>query len=494
MAKSFAVIGGGLAGLSAATRLAQKGASVVLFERSRKLGGVIDTSKDRDGFLHEKGANSFIIKSPAVFSFLLSVVDENDILRASSSHQKRYIGREGRLRALNPSNGRLSMILDLFLNSDALSTSAKMQLLMEAFRSRNSPLLADPRTESVESFLRRRFGEEITDELASAFLTGIYAAPLSSLGIAYVFPEVYLAEARSGSVMRGLLPFLKKEAARVPDVAPRLAVPCDEPEMIDHWKKLYRGKSVSFTHGMKALPDGIARHLLSQSVSLLVDTSVSCIERVAHKKGFRVTYSGKTSTDTVGERGMTAKLFDGVIIASSLNGLEATLGKGIHGRSSDSEPLSSSILDSLRVTSEWPYAPIRTLGLGFRNEDILHPLDGFGYLCSERERERKRRGAAGAQALGALFNSSIFGADDGKNGCFSRAPNGHSLLTTFHGGLMDANIAEKTTTTVLEEGLNDLTAYGIIKKGASPVSLQVTTQHVGTMELSRSDSDCFNRK
>ena len=59
-----AVVGGGLAGLAAATYAARDGARVALFERSRTPGGRADTTT-RDGFHFNRGAHALYLGGPA---------------------------------------------------------------------------------------------------------------------------------------------------------------------------------------------------------------------------------------------------------------------------------------------------------------------------------------------------------------------------------------------------------------------------------------------
>jgi oxygen-dependent protoporphyrinogen oxidase len=60
--------------------------------------------------------------------------------------------------------------------------------------------------------------------------------------------------------------------------------------------------------------------------------------------------------------------------------------------------------------------PVASVFLGFRREDVAHPLDGFGVLTPAVEKRR---------ILGTLFSSTLFPG---------RAPAGHVALTTFVGG------------------------------------------------------------
>src|SRR5262245_3182113 len=52
-----AVLGGGLAGLTAARRLRQHGVPVRVFEAGRQLAGLAQSFKDADGFAYDFGAH-----------------------------------------------------------------------------------------------------------------------------------------------------------------------------------------------------------------------------------------------------------------------------------------------------------------------------------------------------------------------------------------------------------------------------------------------------
>jgi oxygen-dependent protoporphyrinogen oxidase len=78
------------------------------------------------------------------------------------------------------------------------------------------------------------------------------------------------------------------------------------------------------------------------------------------------------------------------------------------------------------------------LALGFRREQISHPLDGFGFLTPEVERRR---------VLGVVFSSTIF-AD--------RAPEGHVMLTVFVGGTRDPDFVQADPQTLTARVLDDL--------------------------------------
>jgi oxygen-dependent protoporphyrinogen oxidase len=69
------------------------------------------------------------------------------------------------------------------------------------------------------------------------------------------------------------------------------------------------------------------------------------------------------------------------------------------------------------------YPPVASVVLGFRREDVAHPLNGFGVLIPEVEK---------FNILGTLFSSTLFP---------NRAPTGHVLLTSYLGGARNPELA-----------------------------------------------------
>ena len=76
--------------------------------------------------------------------------------------------------------------------------------------------------------------------------------------------------------------------------------------------------------------------------------------------------------------------------------------------------------------------------MGFRREDVGHPLDGFGVLTPAVEKRR---------ILGTLFSSTLFPG---------RAPAGHVALTTFVGGVRQPELARADDAALLESVQSEL--------------------------------------
>ncbi|MFI5106593.1 MAG: FAD-dependent oxidoreductase, partial [Terriglobales bacterium] len=102
--KRIAIIGGGIAGLSAAFYLEkarQAGAALqwTLLEKSGRLGGVIKTER-RDGFVLEAGPDSFLTMKPEAARLCLELGIGAQLIRSNDAERKTYILVKGRLVAI----------------------------------------------------------------------------------------------------------------------------------------------------------------------------------------------------------------------------------------------------------------------------------------------------------------------------------------------------------------------------------------------------------
>jgi len=84
------------------------------------------------------------------------------------------------------------------------------------------------------------------------------------------------------------------------------------------------------------------------------------------------------------------------------------------------------------------HPPVAVVALGFRRDQVSHPLDGFGFLTPDVERKR---------VLGAIFSSSLFP---------ERAPEGHVMVTAFVGGTRDPDLVHADPQTLTARVLDDL--------------------------------------
>ncbi len=384
-AKSIAIVGGGITGLTAAHRLHTAGFSVTVFEKNAQVGGAITTT-EKEGWLMEGGPNS-LQETPDVAAFVRELRLEGDRLVANSAAKKRFIVRRGKLIPVPLSPPAL-------LTSPLLSPGARLRVFAE--------MLTRPRGRttdtSLASFIGEHFGREIVDYGLNPFISGVYAGDPEKLSARYTFPRLWQLERTHGSLLRGFRAEARERRARGESAG---ATPI-----------------ISFTHGLQTLPNALAAALPDGSVKLN-----RTITNIIPGRPWKI-----ISTQDGAE---TTQEFDAVVLALPASGL-AQLVFGTLGE----RPLAS--LD------DQPHPPVSSLFLGFKREQISHPLDGFGALVPAREQRT---------FLGVLFSSTLFPG---------RAPDGRVALTVFAGGTRQPETARLAPALLLNRVLPDLcTLLGI---------------------------------
>lgn len=374
--KPVVVIGGGMTGLSAAQYLHKMNIRPILLESAPRCGGVIESVVE-DGFLAESGPCSLMVATPRVRELIRDAgLEVGERIEASAAGGRRYIVKDARLVALPSKPGEI-------FSSPIFSGRAKARALAEPFIRRGEG------DESVAEFARRRFGEEPFRYLVDPFISGIYAGDAERLSMRHAFPAVFEMERAHGSVVRGMM---KRGSTGEP----------------------VERKIVSFRSGMKALPDHLAAHL---GEDCLRSCRVTVVEPA--KEGWLVRAAR-----------------DGSAIEIAASGVIAC----VPSHELPSLPLRVRRPELLATLAEIPYAPVRTVTLGFRRGDVNHPLDGFGYLVPSSERLRH---------LGTLFTSSLFPG---------RAPDGSVTLASFVGGAKQPDLGRADLETVLPMLLEGLRA------------------------------------
>lgn len=375
---AVAVVGAGLTGLTAAYRLKQWGSRVVVYEASDRIGGSIKSVR-RDGYLAELGPATLAAPSAAVTALLGELGLETSIVGAAPAARHRYIVRRGRLVRLPMSPAEL-------LTSRLLSNGAKLAIFGEPLvEAGDSPL-----EESVAAFVRRRFNQEVLDYIVNPFIAGIFAGDPEQLSVRHAVPRLHALERSHGSVMKAFVQLMKAQR----ETGQGTGVP---------------GKVISFRGGLQEVPDALGRELSSE---LRLRSPVTQL-----RKGPRGW--------TVGAAFQTPELFDAVVYAAPAHSL-------------DEVDLDLSGAERLSTLSSIFHPPVAVVALGFRRDQVSHPLDGFGFLTPEVERKR---------VLGAIFSSTLFP---------DRAPPGHVLVTAFVGGTRDPDLVQADSQTLTARILDDL--------------------------------------
>jgi oxygen-dependent protoporphyrinogen oxidase len=203
--RRIAIIGGGIAGLSAAWHLEkarQGGAGLewTLFEKSSRLGGVIQTER-RDGFVLEAGPDSFLTMKPDGARLCRELGLAGELISSNDQERKTYILVKNRLVPI-PQGLEFMVPTRIWpmAATPLFSFPTKLRMAAELFSSRSQA-----GDESVGAFVRRHFGQEMVDRVAEPLLAGVYGGSAERLSVRAVLPRFAEMERESGSLVRATL-------------------------------------------------------------------------------------------------------------------------------------------------------------------------------------------------------------------------------------------------------------------------------------------------
>lgn len=325
------IIGGGITGLAAAFRLAQRlpSAAITLVESDVRLGGKIITERV-DGFVIEGGPDAFLARKPRGVGLCRELGLEPRLQGTNPRLRRTYVARGDRLHDLPEGlSGLIPARLLPLLKSGLLSPRGKLRVAGDYLL----PARAGSGDESVAGFVQRRLGREAYDRLVEPLLSGIYAGDGAQLSLAATFPQLRQAEQRHGSLVRGML------------AASRSA-----PAAKDH------AAFLAPRAGVAEIVEALAAQLAA--VDIRSGTRAVSVEQAP--AGYRVLL----------ERGMALQA--ATVILATPAFVTADLVAGIDA------PLASALRDI-------PYASTATVALAYRLADIPRRLDGYGYLIPRAE-------------------------------------------------------------------------------------------------------------
>jgi oxygen-dependent protoporphyrinogen oxidase len=371
-----AVVGGGISGLAAAYELQRRGLSVRVLEAAPRAGGVITTERF-DQWVIDGGPDSILVQKPAAVA-LCRELGIADRLVSTLTPRTAYILRERRLHRI-AEGSFLGFPLDVksLARSSVFTLGGRLRMACEAF----VPRRGGDEDESVGAFVRRRFGEEAVDYLAEPLLAGIHAGDVERLSTRALFPRLLEAERQSGSVIRA---FRAMRARPSP-----------------------QGAFVSLPGGTGELVEALVTALAPATVS--VSTRVSDLHRHAH-------YQIETSAGPVHARTVVLAV-PAYVAASLLRVFDTT---------------------TAALAEAIPYASTATVALGYRREQVAHPMEGSGFVVPRVER---------SPLLAATWVTSKWP---------QRAPDGHVLMRGFLGGGRDPRRLDATDDALIELVVGEL--------------------------------------
>lgn len=323
MINRIVVVGGGITGLAAAHRLVELGHHVTLLEASPRLGGTIQT-EHRDGFLLERGPDSFISEKPEALALAKRLGLESQLIQTNEEFRRSFIVRNGRLRAV-PEGFQLLAPSRIwpFLTSDIFSFGAKARIAMDLFLPRTST--NGTQDESLASFVRRRLGREALERMAQPMVGGIYTADPETLSLRATLPRFLDMEREHRSLILAML--RQGRAQKSGTSGARYSL------------------FLSFDRGMQVLVDELG----SLKADVRLNTRAESLK-------FDRTWTIATNVGEQFEAESVCLAVPAYIAASLLNGSVAAK------------------LNRIK------YASTATINFAYKRSDINHPLNGFGFV------------------------------------------------------------------------------------------------------------------
>ena len=393
-----AIIGGGIAGMSAAYALQEKArasgsdVSYILFESTPALGGKIRTD-ETDGFVVEGGPDSFLAQKPWAAQLAQSLGLEQDLIGTNPNQKKLFVVNHGRLEVMP--DGVMLIVPTQFLpfvTSPLISWPGKLRMGMDIF----IPGKKDDEDESVGSFIRRRLGSEALDKIAAPLMSGIHVSDPDKQSLLGTFPRFHTIERQHGSLIRGMV--AQRRAARAKFAPP-----------------IRSGNHTWKNSAFVTLRGGMAQLVQSLEKALTGDVRKNCRVVAVEKRidaGYQIRTAGGESLDV-----------DAVVLASPAY-VSSDLVAGL-------APHLSKALSAIH------YVSTATVSLAFNQAEFGDPIKGVGFLVPRKENRH----------ISACTMSSIK---------FShRAPEGQVLLRCFMGGPwheqdLDASDEELVATVLAE--------------------------------------------
>ena len=383
------VVGGGIAGLTAALELAEVGAAAVtVVEAAGRFGGKIETSR-LGGLVVEAGADSFLAGKPAGLALCQRLGITDRLVNSSTSDRRTFVWSRGRLRELPEGLvlGSPTRAWSL-LRSGLLSPVGAARLVADVAVRRRRPGDGDDRgrpgadEETVAAFFTRRLGGEAYTRVVEPLLAGIHAGDATRLSLPATFPRFADMARDHGGLGRaarvGILPHPLRRKGTPPATGPVGPVPQG------------RTPFVSFRTGMAELIEALVARLEGLGVELRPARPVTGIRAV--EGGYEVVLDG-----------------EGALPAAAV--VLATPAPVTAGLVRNLCPAAAAGLEQIE------HASTATVSLAYRTDDVGTVPAGYGFVVPRAE---------GRHLLAGTW---------GSNKWPGRAPAGQVLLRGYVGGV-----------------------------------------------------------
>jgi oxygen-dependent protoporphyrinogen oxidase len=217
--KRIAIVGGGIAGLTAAYELElarKRGAEIDwhLYEAGDRLGGIVETTQSQ-GFVREGGPDGWVSEKPWARELALELGLGSELISSNDATRKTYILIDGKLQPM-PEGMRMMVPEDLSTleGSPLFSDTARKAYAAELERASELRSEAPEQDESVASFILRHFGEEVLTKIGAPLLSGVFGGDVKTLSVRAVMPNFVSMEREYGSLIAALQAKAKTRGSR----------------------------------------------------------------------------------------------------------------------------------------------------------------------------------------------------------------------------------------------------------------------------------------
>ena len=405
---TLCVLGGGVAGLSAAYyALSNPGVRrVVVLESSSRLGGWIQTIRNSDGVLYEKGPRT-IRPAGAQGANTLALVQDLGLVDCIRPVTYTHPSATNRLVLVGGQLHKLpNSLMSLFKNLPPFSRPLALAL----FKDLLSPRVRCEDT-SLHEFVSRRLGSDIADYAIDPMVRGIRAGDSKQVSVHFIANYLHQMEQEWGRISFGVAKDYMKGFVHKPEKSPL--------ENLDIVKKARSEKWAvwGLENGLESLVEALETSLVENGVEIITEASVENI--IVNNNQAVVSYNGGNV------------ICDKLVMA--LPSYKAA--PLLHGTS---EELSS-------LLARIPFVDVALANIEFKGKVL--DQEGFGFLVPSSQPQ---------QLLGCIFDSCTF-------------PQGpRTVLTCMIGGAWyDQMVGSKTASQVEQDAVKEISS--ILNITESPV-------------------------
>lgn len=417
--KTVVVIGGGITGLSTAYFLQKQAREagitcrVLLFERDEKFGGKIETERV-DGFVIEKGPDSFLARKVDALDLARDLGLEDEIVGTNPQNKKTYILHKGKLHRI-PAGLNVGIPTQFvpFATTGLLSVGGKIRAGIDILL----PRAKQSGDQSLGGFLARRLGDEVVDQMAEPLLAGIYAGNSRNLSLRATFPHLEALEQKHGSLILGMLDQARqikasKQRAAGSATSGTGSAPSAQSGSTNG-KKIPQTMFLSFKRGLRQLVDSLEKVLGSEVLHASASVrEIKNLSNIGEAPKYRV----------VLDNGETVEA-DAVVVTTP---------------TFDAAKLLPPSFEPLKTLEKIPYASVATVILAFSADSISFPLDGTGFVVPRTE---------GTSITACTWISSKW---------MHTAPEGKVLFRCYVGRYGDEAIVDESDEAIMQKVFHDL--------------------------------------